>query len=232
MLNVLAYAAAAMAGEYELGWVFWVVMTIGAGATLTLIFMSARGALVGKRLVDAAAASQRNLLQEMLVPIIEVLGAITVTTAIQERKELKKQMTHVVITAARLVGPAASRVCFLELEGAAGSRVLKCRPGMWIGRQETPQTKFEEGTQRGDRLLGHMDSRRPLFVADLTSEAPALQPDSNTYKTFIAAAVAPSINHEAYGILAIDAMAPGDLQEGDKKIIEVLGQLLGSALAM
>ena len=232
VLNVLAYVTAAVAGEYELGWLFWVMVAVGVVATMLLIVLSARSTVQGKRLVEAASASQRQVLQEMLVPLMELLGTIATTPTAAARREYLGQMKHAVITAARQVGPTNARVCFLEVNGPSGARTLRCPPAMWFGRQETPRTTFVEGTPRGDRLLTSMDSRKPLFVQDLAAESQQLQPDSNTYKTFIAAAVAPVSGHAGFGVLTIDAPKAGDLKDGDIKMIEVLGQLLGSALAL
>ncbi|MFD6287731.1 hypothetical protein [Streptomyces sp. NPDC060205] len=230
LLNVLAYTGAAVAGRYE--WLFWIAVAAGVLATFGLVLTASQNVLVGKKLAETAANAQRRLLQEMLVPIIEVLGEIAVAATPDQRRGLQERMKHAVITAARAVGPADSRACFLDVEGAPGARTLRCSPGMWVGRQDTPRTVYSEGSPRGDRLLRHMDNRSPLFVEDLDREADVMQPDNNKYKTFIAAAVAPACNHQAFGILSIDSLNPGDLTTEDEKIIEVLGQLLGSALAM
>ena len=232
VLNVLAYTASGLAGQYHLNWIFWLSVGIGSLATLTLIFLTARSTTTSKRLVDQAAAAQRGLLQQMLVPLVEVLGAIAVAPNAQKRRELQGQMKHAVVVAARHIGSGDARACLLELSGLPGMRNMSCSPGMWFGRQEVPQTTFKEGTPRGDRLLKSMDSRKPLFVENLETEPAEYQPDSTSYKTFIAAAVAPVSTHQSFGVLTIDSVKAGDLKETDKKIIEVLGQLLGSALAM
>lgn len=172
------------------------------------------------------------MLQEMLVPIMEVFGEIAIATTAPARRSLQGHMKHVVIRAARSIGPPHTRACLLEVSGNAGARELACPAGMWAGRQETPRTTFREGTPRGDRLLRSMDKREPLFVPDLLAEPREYQPDTQTYKTFITAPVAPAITHPAFGMLAIDSPTKGDLAEHDIKIIEILGQLLGSALAI
>lgn len=111
-------------------------------------------------------------------------------------------------------------------------RIRICPVFFHQGVHETPRTTFREGTPRGDRLLRSMDKREPLFVPDLLAEPREYQPDTQTYKTFITAPVAPAITHPAFGMLAIDSPTKGDLAEHDIKIIEILGQLLGSALAI
>ncbi|MET7763134.1 hypothetical protein ABZS71_14285 [Streptomyces sp. NPDC005393] len=231
-LNVLAYIAAALAGLYEWGWIFWLIVSGGALATLTVIFLAARGVKTEKQTALLAGQEQRRMLQEMLVPIMEVFGEIAIATTAPARRSLQGHMKHVVIRAARSIGPPHTRACLLEVSGNAGARELACPAGMWAGRQETPRTTFREGTPRGDRLLRSMDKREPLFVPDLLAEPREYQPDTQTYKTFITAPVAPAITHPAFGMLAIDSPTKGDLAEHDIKIIEILGQLLGSALAI
>lgn len=172
------------------------------------------------------------MLQEMLVPIMQLFGEIAVTTSAPERRNRQEGLKHVVVQAARHIGSSHTRACLLELSGPPGARQLTCQPGKWYGRQEQPRTVFREGSPRGDRLLAYMDQRKPLYVPDLAAEPPQFQPATPSYRTFIAAPVTASTQYAAFGMLTIDSTDREELTAHDVKIIEILGQLLGSALAI
>ncbi|WP_051087594.1 GAF domain-containing protein [Wenjunlia vitaminophila] len=231
-LSVLSYTASIVAGLEQPTWLLISVIGAGSLAVVFTIVLSARDVRTAEQAAHQAAAEQRRALQEMLVPLVHTLGEVAARPSARERERLQQRMKSAVVGAARIIGPENTRACLLEIAGPPGGRVLSCPTGLWFGRQEAPRAVFCEGEPRGDRLLRHMDQRRPLFVPDMELEPPEQRTRSRTYRTCIAAAVAPSANHEAFGLLTLDSPEAGDLTEEDIKIVEILGQLLGAALAI
>ncbi|MFI1966724.1 GAF domain-containing protein [Streptomyces pathocidini] len=75
-----------------------------------------------------------------------------------------------------------------------------------------------------------LDEGADVFVPNVDQLPQALRPDSNTYKTYISTAV--KVGDTSMGVLSIDCLKPGDLNEDDTKLVAVFARLLGAALAV
>ena len=78
---------------------------------------------------------------------------------------------------------------------------------------------------RGDAALTWLRSGAPKFVPDTDREAdPAWKGSGRGYRTYISVPIL--IKDEALGMLTVDAPVPGDLDETDVPLVEVLAGIL------
>ncbi|MEU8570988.1 hypothetical protein AB0C51_22035 [Streptomyces pathocidini] len=214
------------------GWLYTTIIIVGTVAVLGAVLLADRRVATARQAAAAATRNQRRAFEDVLVPIVNLLGEIISSDRMQ-RRALKQQMKlSVVILTAQMVGPPDARACFLEevANAAPGQREVKCHNGLWSGRGEPPVTVFREQELRGKELLKLLDEGADVFVPNVDQLPQALRPDSNTYKTYISTAV--KVGDTSMGVLSIDCLKPGDLNEDDTKLVAVFARLLGAALAV
>ncbi len=164
----------------------------------------------------------------VVTPLADLMGRIICAEG-QEKNRLRGQLEGAVVKAAvDLCGPREqTRAVFFRLRG----RVL--RPEAWNGRSERPQSVFVDGEdRRGSAAHALVRGNELLLVEDVDADtrAPELRVRAGVpYKTFLAVAV--TAGSRPLGMLAVDAVEAGSLEQGSAEAARALAQLLAVGLA-
>ncbi len=222
-------------GGAEAAW-----LAAGAVLTATAVGLPLVEQYKARRQRDQLAAQAVRTEQQVLVavqdtldPFVNLLARITTARTAEEREPLRAAAIVGLLEAgAQLIGPLLTgpdrvRVSFYELDPGP-PRTLRPSP-FSVGRAMPPTQVFTEGTVLGDDVLGLVERGRHRFVADVATTPPRGWPDiEHDYRTFISASVGTEATR--YGMLTVDALAPGDLGSGDIPFVRFLAKLLAAAL--
>jgi len=180
--------------------------------------------------VKEAVAEYDVKVHKILIPLSSLLATVIGTTNARERQLAQERMKQAVVDyALDNVQGAEPRSCFFAYKDTPKRKLVLQNP--WRGRNSQPRSEFVEGYPAGDEVLKILDQKRTRFVPDADKDQPPGWPGSaqRGYNTYIQVAVANG--EQSFGILAVDALNAGDLTQTDKRLIELLAQLLGCALA-
>ncbi|MQA06179.1 MAG: GAF domain-containing protein [Streptosporangiales bacterium] len=176
-----------------------------------------------------ARTEMRLALNDALDPIVRHLGRIA-TAGWRDRERLRSQSVPFILNAAtEIIGPDRARACWFALEE---SSPRKLAPIACVGRAGSARSTFVEGTRRGDDVLAMIEYDEDRFCSD-TDEYPPPGWDPTAphdYKTFVAVPVISG--NVAYGMITLDAPAPGDLTRDDARLLRLLAGLLANAFAI
>lgn len=164
-------------------------------------------------------------LGDAVTPIAHLLGRMASGPA-GERALVRGQLVQrIVDAAAELCGAERARAAFFEISGDA------MRPVAWAGRGDAPTATFERGTPPGDVAHEIVARRAHLFVPDLADPPAGVEIGPHAeYSTFLSVAV--YAGGDSFGLLTVDAVEVGDLDDGDVDVARALAQLLGVGLAL
>ncbi|TIC81933.1 GAF domain-containing protein [Nocardioides sp. GY 10127] len=177
----------------------------------------------------AARTETRAAMNDVLDPILRQLGRISSEQLEPARKELIAATVPFVLHAAsNLIGPDRSRACWFELTDEDSARLV---PQQHAGRSGSPRTTFAEGTAAGDAAIGMVLNGENRLCEDIDADPPPGWDNGKTrdYKTFISVSVA--AGDTAYGMLTLDALEPGDLNNDDLHLLSLMAAALAAALA-
>jgi GAF domain len=212
----------------------WLVVQILATGLAWLI-PEARQVVAGRRRVSAEASEFEARvdtavrMNDALDPVILLLGNLAAETDPVARSEYRAQAIPLVLaTAADLIGPDRSRACWFRLDEGPPKRLV---PTDHAGRAGSPSTTFEEGSLAGDAAIGMVLRDEDRLCEDIESEPPPGWDSSKVrdYRTFISVSVIAS--DIAFGMLTLDALAPGDLTRDDLRLLRLMAGALAAALA-
>ena len=210
--------------------VLWIVANIVAVVVAVLVqAYEQRRRERERRATEIVAVDMRVAMNDALDPIVRQLGRIAVADGRREREELREQTIPMVLySAALLIGPDRLRACWFELDDGS-PRAL--RPVLHEGRAGAPRTTFVEGTPSGDPVFELLAVNTHRFCEDVdVAPPPGWDPThAHEYRTFLAVPVV--AGDEAYGLLTVDSLVPGDLTVGDVPLLRLLAGLLADALA-
>lgn len=232
---VCAPLAQGAEGVAEAGW-----LAAGAVLTATAVGLPLLEQYKARRQRDQLAAQAVRTEQQVLVavqdtldPFVNLLARITTARTSEEREPLRAAAVVGLLEAgAQLIGPLLTgpdrvRVSFYELDPGP-PRVLRPSP-FSVGRVIPPARVFVEGTMLGDDVLDLVERGGYRFVADVDADPPrGWTGTDHDYRTFISASVGTEATR--YGMLTVDAQAPGDLGPGDIPFVRFLAGLLAAAL--
>ncbi|GAA0903684.1 GAF domain-containing protein [Pseudonocardia zijingensis] len=219
------------------GWSFTLTAAAGAALTALAVGIPMRAehnarvrARTAQQVAEDAEARIRLVLDDTLEPLTYLIGGITDRPRWsfgREAVELQGQAKAVVLAAAaELPGADRLRSCFFT---RVDERPVRLVPAGFHGRAEQPRTTFVEGTELGDFALDMLARRLDLFCADTKAASPpGWEPGGHAYRTFIAVPVATEARQ--FGILTVDGLHVGDLDEDDVATVRVLARLLAVAL--
>ncbi|MBZ4020133.1 hypothetical protein CCS38_31240 [Streptomyces purpurogeneiscleroticus] len=212
-------------------WLYTTITIIGAVSVIAAVLLTKRQVTTARQAAAAATRNQRKAYEDVLVPIVALLDDIVSSTG-SERARLKQQMKLSIVTlVAQLVGNHDTRACLLEeVRDATGRRELQCKNHLWSGRGEPPTETFSADDERGRKLLELYDKGQDIFIRDVDELSESLRPDGEKYKTYINASV--KVRDRSLGVLTVDSLNRGDLNQDDVSIVAVLARLLGVALAV
>jgi GAF domain-containing protein len=219
------------------GWSFTLTAVAGAVLTAVAVGLPLRAehnarvrARTAEQIAEDASARIQLVLNDALEPLAYLIGQITDRrswTRGRELVELQGQAKAVVLSAAaEVLGADRLRACFFAFVDERPARLV---PAGFQGRAEQPRTMFVAGTELGDFALGMLARREDLFCADVrAAPLPGWEPGGHAYRTFIAVPVATEARQ--FGVLTVDGLEVGDLDEADVAAVRVLGRLLAVAL--
>jgi GAF domain-containing protein len=231
-----AWVLGAVASDLS-GWSFTITAVAGAVLTALAVGIPLRAehqarvrAGTAEQIAEEAAARIQLVLNDALEPLAYLIGRITDRRRRlmgREAMELQGQAKAVVLAAAaEVLGADRLRACFFEYVDERPARLV---PSGFQGRAEQPRTTFVEGTELGDFALDMLARRADLFCADVRAASPpGWEPGGHAYRTFIAVPVATEARQ--FGILTVDGLEVGDLDEDDVAAVRVLARLLAVAL--
>lgn len=176
-----------------------------------------------------ARTEMRMALNDALDPIVRHLGRIA-TAGWRDRERLRSQSVPFILNAAtEIIGPDRARACWFALEQSSPRKLV---PKACVGRAGSARSTFVEGTRRGDDVLAMIEYDEDRFCPDTDEQPPPGwdPPAPHDYKTFVAVPVISG--NVAYGMITLDAPAPGDLTRDDARLLRLLAGLLANALAI
>lgn len=175
-----------------------------------------------------AAAAYDFRIHKILIPVAGMLAEIISAPTLRGRDIQRGQMKQAVVDYAldNILG-TEPRSSFYELQ-AGNPRRLVCST-LWKGRAHAPRSAFVEHTPAGDEAFRVLDDRVTNFVPNVNLTPPPGWPGPRDYETYIQAPV--YNGDKLFGLLCVDAPKAGELEERDIRLIELLAQMLGCALA-
>lgn len=179
-------------------------------------------------LATAAQSDLRVAMADVLEPLTALLGSIHKAHG-PAQVELKGNAVQMVLnSAAGMVDTQRARACFFRNEPGPPRRL---RPEKWAGRSGRPHTEFEAGRPDGDAALTMVRERERRYCPDVDPDPPpGWSGTTSGYRTFVAVPV--YAGDECFGMLTVDALAPGDLAtEAESGLVDVFAHLLGVILS-
>ena len=215
-------------GTYDPVYVSW-----GVGLTALAVGLNL---LIEKWRRSTAKAQQHVGGQFMMTlshafqPIIDELARMNVTPTNQREKRFQKivgLVAHAVVKFI-LAEDRQHRVVVYSVAHKQGQK-RRLVVETYSGRKDEPRTIADGDGGRGQRIFQWLDQAVDAdFVADLgQTPPPSGEPIPRAYSTYIATPI--KSNGKTYGLLAVDAPSPGDLDESDLPAISVLASLLSAA---
>jgi len=212
----------------------WVVVQIATTAAAWLIPQIRQ--LIADRLKVSAEGREFDARVETIVtmndaldPIIRLLGTLAHEPKKVEKDKLRAQAIQLVLaTAAQLIGPERARASWFRLDSGPPMALI---PDSSAGRAGSASTKFVEDTTAGSAAIAMVKRDGDLICNDIDTEPP---PDWDSakkrdYRTFISVSVIAGEN--AYGMLTLDAINPGDLTTNDMRLLRLMAGALAVALS-
>lgn len=203
------------------------VLLTAAGIVLAAIERgrSERARRTAEQVAVQAEEDLTLTLNGALAPITSYLGELA--TASREdpvRQALVGQVRQAVVDAAVKLTAEGARSALYELDpgGTSLGRTV------YAGRSTLPRERFVAGTADGDFVLELVNDGDLVFVDDI-AVSPLVSPSTEGYSTVIAVAVTAGL--QPFGMLTVDAPAPGDLTATDVELVRVLANLLATGLA-
>lgn len=205
------------AGLATSGW-WWILIVVAALLPIPGVFWRKRAG------ADDERADARERLMEESLPRLLELAATTTSQPRAARLRVSESAVH------RVVGDL--RNAFDDVPGVRvvvfrisddGEQMIPFPPA---GRNDRPNP-FVRGTERGDKAFAVLeDDKSYVMVPDLSTTAPGEWAGTGDgYLTFITAPIR-SLD-EGFGLLTVDAPAPGSLEERHGSTLALFASALG-----
>jgi hypothetical protein len=214
-------------GNSRVGWIVVNLLSVATAAVVQSIEQRRRER--ERQAAEIVAVDMRVAMNDALDPIVRQLGRIA-TASRRERDELREQTIPMVLySASLLIGPERVRACWFRLHNWRRPRRLS--PELSEGRADALRTEFVEGTPSGNSVFELLTHNMHRFCRDVLTSPPAGWDPTHPheYRTFISVPVV--AGNQAFGLLTVDSLLPGDLTEGDVPLLRLLAGLLADALA-
>lgn len=180
-------------------------------------------------LAKTATTDLRVAIGDALEPLTGQLGYLNRATEPTKTQLRGEALQQVLVAVAGLVDPNRARACFFRLEQGPPRRL---EPNKHFGRSVPPHSSFVSGAPSGDAALEMLETGGRRYCRDVNQDPPpGWAGTTSGYQTFVAVPV--SAGGECYGMLTVDALAPGDLaQEEESGLVDVFANLLGAILSV
>jgi len=207
------------------------VLLVASTAAGVLLDLSRKGQ--SKARIRAGVLAQEGL-REAILPSLRSLTHLSDLPSSMRDVQLMRMAAQVLMARATVfAGKEGVRMVIYEVKGSKrGSRSLE--PLDFAGRSVSIPTGFEEKEPgRGAKVFKWLSdpSAKTRFVADCEKEAdPDWAGTGNGYRTYISVPI--QAKNRVLGMLTVDAPKPGDLDETDIPMVEVLAQTLATAFVV
>jgi hypothetical protein len=233
---LLSAGSAALFRSASGTWLVILVVVQVAATGLAFVIPQARQVVASR---SEATAEERELdarvetrvaMNDALDPILRLLGNLALEPDEVTRNQMRAQTIPLVLkTAAEFIGPDRSRACWFKLEPGPPTRLA---PEDFAGRAGSPSTTFVAGTPAGDAAIGLVLGDQDRLCEDIVADPPPGWDSTRQrdYRTFISVSVI--AGDTAYGMLTLDALAPGELDADDMGLLRLMAGILAVALAV
>lgn len=170
----------------------------------------------------------RILLRDGLQPLERQIARMPALTPAERARRLEVVASDAVWVFQLLMpGVDGLRAVLYELNDDATEML----PIAQAGRGGRPAQPFRAGTEPGDSAIALVTEARTVLESDVArSRPPGWAGSGVEYQTFISTSVHDGEN--AYGMLTIDAPAPGSLVRVDQRLVEVVAGLVAIGFAI
>lgn len=218
-------------------WLRWILSAVGSvllAASVALPILQAnkkdRERKAALQLANEAIATYDRHMHKILIPmaglLAEIVSSPTPKAKGLQQEQMKQAVVHFALDNITGTEPRAS---FFECDNQSKPTKMTCST-LWKGRARAPRREFSEGNDAGEEALRVLESKNAKFVADASNDPPPGWTSDRDYLTYIQA---PVYNGDrSFGLLCVDAPKPGDLEERDIRLVELLASLLGCGLAL
>lgn len=216
------------AGQRIVLLIFGGLCTLGAAVLSFLIDQARRRADTNKA---EEGAELQLAMTDAFQPILRRLVELRARPSDHHNQLLSKVVGNVLMTLPTLFRENPDlRMVVYDLDKTRGrSRQLVVHDS--AGRQRNQAKAFVKGDGgRGDAVFSWIEERTARFVPDIeTEDDPNWQGSGRGYRTFISVPIASQ--SEIFGMITLDAPAPGDLDETDVPIMVTLAEFMAVAHA-
>lgn len=172
---------------------------------------------------------------EAVVPLLRSLSRLADLSAAEKRKKVKQTIAQVSTAKAKLFPDLDDvRIVVFQIWPTGDSQVLELHPLDHYGRSEDVPSSFLSNVPgRGVRVFEWLNSTnpKPKFVPDCSKEIdPSWAGTGNGYRTFISVPIV--ANGRPLGMITVDSPQPGDLDETDIPLLQVLAHALATAFVV
>lgn len=179
-----------------------------------------------REVAQEAKAAFGEALSGALAPITSYLSEMSSRSDRANRATVVGKLAQAIVDAAVSVTTPGARCAFYRYD-EDGRRLVR---ETYVGRPSIPRQQFVGGTPDGDAVLGLVEGGDLVRIDDVGQDAMVTPTHPGDYQTVIAVAVA--TKHRRFGMLTLDAPLPGDLNNADSALLQVLANLLGAGLAI
>jgi hypothetical protein len=231
-----AYLLQIIVSETLPPWAHWSLTGVGTillAASIVLPIMRAnandRERKTALELAREAVAAYDRRMHGVLIPLSGMLAELLASPTAKSRENQQAQIKQAIIGyALDIISGTSPRSCFFELVDG-DPRKLSCTT-LWKGRTRAPRPEFVDGQLAGSEAFRVLDGRTTKYVQKADEFNSPGMPVGRDYETYIQA---PVYNGDSsFGLLTVDAPHAGDFDDGDRRLVELLAQLLGCALAV
>lgn len=206
-------------------------------AILATVLAGGFGVLIERerRHADAVRAREGASVQlavtDAVIPVLGYVGRMASEPSNRRAVPFQKTCGHILQSMAVLfpdIKDVRMVIYRVEVAGARTRLVVEDSAGR---RRDKPQDFVSGDGGRGDAAIAWLRGGAAKFVADTNlEEDPAWKGSGRGYRTFIAAPIL--IQDAAFGMITVDAPVPGDLDETDIPLVEVLAGILAIAFQL
>jgi hypothetical protein len=215
-------------------WLFFVLLGIGAVATISTLWLQSVQSRQEKQKVDAIESTGNVLaaaLPSYLMPLADIKSRL-VNAAEPELSAYKEILIQATVGSANNdLFPRNTRCCYFELSGG-GKETRKLRSKAYSGRSDKFECVFAESVGISGPYLFNkiIDAKSSELRGELTKEEFHEWNDGLGFRSGIACAV--FSGEKTFGMLTWDAQEVAALDQTHLKIAQLLAQDLGTMLAI
>lgn len=216
--------------EGDINWVPCIFGVLLGLASIGITILIDRWRRQSHRGETAERVQMQVTLNDAIIPILGELATMSGQDSNGRGRTLERVIGMVCSAVPAVLQAKRTRVVVFQLEENQGRRKRRLSPHHYVGRKDRAGQFVDGDGGRGDAVFAWLESARPRFVPDVrTEQLPGWQTGGKGYRTFISVPLLAT--GRAYGMISVDAPNPGDLDETDTAIIEVLASLLATAYA-